>query len=132
MHDFQFANHFQKAGCITTKVGLTKSLRNMKWIKDISEDNFYPKCFDLNDEDDLTGFETHFKICKALSVIKIFDSFVRESSMSEELKSKNKALIEDLKLRTEVAINVCKKNIEDIDDIIDRKKIVKVVTDKEW
>lgn len=39
-------------------------------------------------------------------------------------------LIDDLKLRTEVALTVCKKNIEDIDDIIDRKKIIKVVTDK--
>lgn len=36
MHDFQMANHFQKAGCLTTKVGLTKSLRNMKWIRDVS------------------------------------------------------------------------------------------------
>lgn len=67
-----------------------------------------------------------------MSILKIFDSFVKESSNSEELKKKNKALIEDLKLRTEVAINVCRKNIEDIDDIIDRKKAVKVVTDKEW
>lgn len=35
-------------------------------------------------------------------------------------------------MRTEVAISVCKKNIEDMDDMIDRKKVVKVVTDKEW
>ena len=41
-------------------------------------------------------------------------------------------MIDDLKLRTEVALEVCKKNIEDIDDIIDRKKIIKIVTDKEW
>ena len=76
-------NHFQKAGCLTTKVGLTKSLRSMKWIKDITEDTFYPKCFDLNDEDDSLGFEIHFKICKALSILKIFENFVAESSLSE-------------------------------------------------
>jgi tubulin monoglycylase TTLL3/8 len=49
-------NHFQKNGVITTKAGLTKSLRNSIWINDTSEDHFYPKCFDLNDEDDKTGF----------------------------------------------------------------------------
>jgi hypothetical protein len=36
------------------------------------EDNFYPKCFDLNDEDDWVAFETHFKVCKALSILKIY------------------------------------------------------------
>jgi len=49
-------NHFEKNGVITTKIGLTKSLRNLMWITDTSEDNFYPKCFDLNDEDDKIGF----------------------------------------------------------------------------
>lgn len=47
--DFQLVNHFLKNGVITTKLGLTKSLRHSVWINDISEDSFYPKCFDLND-----------------------------------------------------------------------------------
>ena len=41
-------------------------------------------------------------------------------------------MLEDLKIRTEVAISVCSKNIEDLDDIIDKKKIPKIVTEKEW
>jgi tubulin monoglycylase TTLL3/8 len=49
LQDFQLVNHFEKNGVITTKIGLTKSLRNLMWIDDTSEDNFYPKCFDLND-----------------------------------------------------------------------------------
>lgn len=35
-------------------------------------------------------------------------------------------------MRTEVAISVCSKNIEELDDIIDKKKQTKIVTDKEW
>lgn len=35
-------------------------------------------------------------------------------------------------MRTEVAISVCFKNIEDLDDIIDKKKMPKIVTEKEW
>jgi tubulin monoglycylase TTLL3/8 len=49
-------NHFEKNGVITTKIGLTKTLRNSVWVNDISEDNYYPKCFDLNDEDDYVAF----------------------------------------------------------------------------
>ena len=49
LQDFQMVNHFQKNGVITTKLGLTKTLRNNVWINDISEDTYFPKCFDLND-----------------------------------------------------------------------------------
>lgn len=35
-------------------------------------------------------------------------------------------------MRTEVAVSVCLKNIEDLDDIIDKKKYPKIITDKEW
>lgn len=35
-------------------------------------------------------------------------------------------------MRTEVAISVCMKNIEDLDDIIDKKKYPKIITDKQW
>ena len=37
-----------------------------------------------------------------------------------------------MKRRTEVAVTVCLKDIEDVDEVIDKKKIPKVVTDKEW
>lgn len=60
----------------------------------------------------------------------MYSNFVHQMHLNSDLRQKNKRLIEDLKLRTEVALEVCKKNIEDIDDLIDRKKIVKVVTDK--
>jgi len=33
-------------------------------------------------------------------------------------------------MRTEVAVCVCTKNIEDINEIIDKKRVTKVVTDK--
>ena len=41
-------------------------------------------------------------------------------------------MFEDLRLRTEVALSVCTKNIIDLDDLIDKKKVQKIVTDKEW
>lgn len=122
------ANHFEKNGVITTKAGLTRSLRNMMWINDCSEDTFYPKCFDLNDEDDYVGFEKHFKICKAVSILKIYADSVKQ----KEIVKKDRGLFNELKMRTEVALLVCQKNIEELDDIIDRKKLPKVITEKEW
>lgn len=84
-------NHFQKNSVITTKLGLTKSLRNSVWINDVSEDAFYPKCFDLNDEDDYVAFSTHFKVCKALSILKIYvDS---SKNRKEEKFKKEKGLL---------------------------------------
>lgn len=64
LKDFQIVNHFQKSGCITTKVGLCRNLRNLVWHDIVDIDSFYPKCFDLNDPDDLENFVEEFKTCK--------------------------------------------------------------------
>ena len=130
LQDFQLVNHFQKNGVITTKQGLAKTLRNSVWINDCSEDNFFPKCFDLNDEDDFVAFETHFKVCKAVSILKTYVDSAKNRK-SEKYKAE-KNLLQDLKLRTEVALSVCTKNIVDLDELIDKKKVHKIVTDKEW
>ena len=127
--DFQMVNHFQKNGVITTKLGLTRSLRNSMWTNDLSQDAFYPKCYDLNDEADAAAFDIEFKICKALSILKIY---AHSTKGRRERGSQNPSLIEELKRRTEVAVTVCLKNIEDVDDLIDKKKAAKVVTEKEW
>lgn len=85
--DFQMVNHFQKNGVITTKLGLTKCMKNSMWINDVSEDIFFPKCFDLNDEADYAGFEMEFKLCKALSILKIYvDSVKARKEKSKDEK----------------------------------------------
>lgn len=70
--DSQMVNHYEKNGVITTKVGLCRTLRNMHWVSNINADEFYPKCFDLNDEDDYAYFEEYFKISKAQSILKLY------------------------------------------------------------
>lgn len=84
-------NHFEKNGVITTKAGLSKTLRNSVWINDVSEDSFFPKCFDLNDEDEYLAFEMHFKVCKALSILKIYADSTK--SRKEEKIKQDKALL---------------------------------------
>jgi hypothetical protein len=68
-------------------------------------------------------------LCKALSILKIYvDSATNRKKNDKE----NAGIIEDLKLRTEVALSVCRKNIEDVNEVIDKKKTHKIITDKEW
>ncbi len=45
-------NHFNKNNCITTKVGLCKNLRNLIWFNNVDIETFYPRCYDLCDEND--------------------------------------------------------------------------------
>lgn len=114
-------NHYEKNGVITTKVGLCRSLRNMHWVCNIDEDEFYPKCFDLNDEDDYNHFEEYFKISKAQSVLKLYMKLYG---------LKNQEELEKLKPRAKVALDICQRNIIDIDDIIDKKKTPAVISAK--
>jgi tubulin monoglycylase TTLL3/8 len=46
LKDNQLVNHFTTATSITTKVGLTHSLRNLIWFTNVDIDTFYPKCYD--------------------------------------------------------------------------------------
>ncbi len=46
----QIVNHFARNGCVTTKVGLTRNLRNLKWFEDVDMDAFFPRSYDLHDQ----------------------------------------------------------------------------------
>ena len=48
----QIVNHFYKATSITTKVGLTHSLKNLIWFNAVDIDTFYPRCYDLGIEEE--------------------------------------------------------------------------------
>ena len=49
-------NHFPTATSITTKVGLTHSLKNLIWFNSVDIDTFYPRCYDLAIKDELDDF----------------------------------------------------------------------------
>jgi tubulin monoglycylase TTLL3/8 len=56
LEEHQIVNHFAKATSITTKVGLTHSLKNLIWFNNVDIDTFYPRCFDLAIEEELEDF----------------------------------------------------------------------------
>lgn len=63
--DHQIVNHFAKATSITTKVGLTHSLKNLIWFNNIDVDTFYPRCFDMGLPEEFDDFTQEFKATKA-------------------------------------------------------------------
>jgi tubulin monoglycylase TTLL3/8 len=64
----QTVNHFSKASAITTKVGLMRSLLTLKWFENVEIDSFFPRCYDLNDLDELEDWVEDFKrtACQSL------------------------------------------------------------------
>ena len=52
----QICNHFQAASIISTKVGLTHSLRNLIWFNAVDIDTFYPRCYDLASVEEVGDF----------------------------------------------------------------------------
>lgn len=62
----QIVNHFGKNACFTTKVGLCRNIKNLIWSDNIDIDNFYPRCYSLNDITDLDDFIEEFKFTKVI------------------------------------------------------------------
>jgi hypothetical protein len=71
----QIVNHFSKASNITTKDGLLKVLKNCLWNCSMDPDQFFPKCYDTNDENDYIEFSNYYKLLRTEAIIKKFIGF---------------------------------------------------------
>ena len=134
LSNHQIVNHFSTATSITTKVGLTHSLKNLIWFNAVDIDTFYPRCYDLAIGEELDDFIAEFKQLKAVGYMKIY---VRE--MREAFKASGNSATEEIKSTTvsdkifKVAMKVCKHRTRDLDDLIDDPTGFEVlVTDAEW
>ena len=61
----QVVNHFSKATSVTTKSGLMKSLRSLRWFEPVDIDTFFPRCYDLSEPGDYADFVDDYKACVA-------------------------------------------------------------------
>lgn len=57
----QVVNRFQNTKLLTTKYGLARSLKNCYCVSGLDANNFFPKCFDLSDEQDFEDFLEEYK-----------------------------------------------------------------------
>lgn len=63
--EHQTVNHFPKTPLITSKVGLTHSLRNLFWFRNVDINTFYPRCYDLTVNAEHSDFLQEFKMIRA-------------------------------------------------------------------
>lgn len=70
LKDHQIVNHFEKNGCLTSKVGLCRNLKNLIGSEQTDIYEFYPRCYDLEDSNEFEDFIEEFKFTKAEGIIK--------------------------------------------------------------
>ena len=68
----QIVNHFKKNRAVTTKVGLARSLRELKWFEEIDSDSFFPRSYDLDDMEEVQTFTEDFMLVAAQNELRAF------------------------------------------------------------
>ncbi|XP_003383995.2 PREDICTED: tubulin monoglycylase TTLL3-like [Amphimedon queenslandica] len=66
----QMVNHFSGA-MFTTKFGLCENLHDLPWYGDVDADTFFPRCYQLNNDEDKRAFKEDYQLTAAFNVLKI-------------------------------------------------------------
>ena len=78
LDNHQIVNHFSKNAIFTTKAGLTQSLKNLVWNA-VDVHDFYPRCYDLRQPDEMEDFIQDYKQVRACNLLKIYAREIRSS-----------------------------------------------------
>lgn len=104
----QIVNHFDRCRDLTTKVGLSLSLKNCIWHAGVESEEFFPRSYDLSEPCERAEFVSNFKFTKAESVLRQFMQHMTqeaENTFSEEV--------------IDVASKMCLRLLTNIDDVLD-------------
>ena len=126
LQEFQIVNHCAKSTTITTKSGLSKSIRTSGWASDEDCDSFFPKCFETFEDSEFNAFMHYYKLIRSESLLKKFVALGDQKQRdTEEYK-----LLATQQIPT--CLNVTTKRLMDADDYIDRPGVWEDITEKEW
>ena len=110
----QFANHFKKTGCFTTKSGLTQIFHELPWYTTSDSRDFFPRCFLLSSAADQPTFIEDFLKTAAISILKFLKASIEAGTFcSNENEHKNFA-IEIVNFSLKVGSSIL-ENIENYD-----------------
>lgn len=75
----QCVNHFERNGVITTKSGLTETLRQLPWVASVDGDIFFPRSYDLGSNSGRLDFVDDFRNTAAQNVVALYATRPRSS-----------------------------------------------------
>lgn len=108
----QAANHFENNSLITTKAGLARNIRNLIWFHNDDTDNFYPRCYDLNDVQEFDDFLEDFKFGEAIAILRLVEKV-------ENLAETKQDDIQFLKFKLCVALTICENRLKPIEKCVE-------------
>ena len=123
----QIVNHFSKASNITTKVGLLKVLKNCLWNCSIDTDDFFPRSYDTNDENDYIEFSNYYKLLRTEAIIKKFIGFCDLPDLNRD----SEEYLEKLE-KVETAIVVQRRRLMHFGEFLEDGCPMNYVDEKEW
>ncbi|XP_062853039.1 tubulin monoglycylase TTLL3-like isoform X2 [Trichomycterus rosablanca] len=124
-------SHFEKSGAITTKAGLCNSLRNLHWFDAADPDIFFPRCYNLETENEKRAFIEDFRKTACVSLLQ----FIVERE--NENGQKNGSIVHQARTKIpskviDTALKVC----QDVLDTYEHKDIDNVydftLTEEQW
>ncbi|TNN17497.1 Tubulin monoglycylase TTLL3, partial [Schistosoma japonicum] len=71
----QMINHHSGAP-FTTKVGLCRQLRQIRWFADCNADYFFPRCFIISEDEDRQCFINDFRLTACISIVKMIANLI--------------------------------------------------------
>jgi tubulin monoglycylase TTLL3/8 len=86
-------------------------MRNLIWFNNVDIDTFYPRCYDLNDPEDIENFTENFKTTKAEAVLKTYIRLWRSKD----------PLAESMRDKAKIALNICERLTRDLDELVNDK-----------
>merc|ERR1712039_491219 len=105
----QITNHFDCCRGLTTKIGLTCSLRQSIFYTGVGAEEYYPRAFDLYDPLDRAEFVLNFKHSKAESILR---AFLRDVDAGEAERTFSQDVVA-------IASKVCMRMVTDPEEVMD-------------
>lgn len=122
LKNFQIVNKFKGVECLTTKSGLSQTVKNMLNWDDEDHNSFFPKCFDLSKSDEFFSFLDEYKVIHAENILKRF------------VNEKNPFRINCQRFDVDAALKVTMRRLKRLNDFVDFGGVFDdfQVTKSEW
>ncbi|XP_061313195.1 tubulin monoglycylase TTLL3-like [Pezoporus flaviventris] len=135
LQDHQMVNHFTGTGAFTTKKGLCVNLQNLPSFYQADPTTFFPRCYQLGDEDERQAFIEDFRLTAAHSLLKL--AVEKPGIMQGVMESPGKGAAGPVSPSPpellEKALQVCRMQLDRLEHTdIDRDSPLLHITNANW